>query len=496
LLSPVDRLIRIRKTLRLSQRQLAKEFQVSTGAVGSWEVGKRDIPGPVLKLIEIYESELKINPESFHAPEAVEHLMHAFRKTARITDGDILSSLHGAIHGFVSEFKGKTQFARRLEIMALRPLIKALGEARGLPMKVAQAASLLDPRIPIEIREVFEFLQCSGRALPRRTVEKIFLEEFDRPSHELFAKFSIKPIATASIGQVHRARLHDGTWVAVKIQSPEVQAGIAKNFTCNQFVDQLSLFIGSQAMEMQSLIQDLRQTALKECDYEQEAETQELFRILFLNDPTIVVPKVYFSHSRKRVLTMDWGNGLSWRDFRRTANQVERDTAAKIISRFFATAAFTRGLIHSDPHPGNYLFDNGGIVFIDFGRVRKLPQETRSDLQTLHTLLINNDRADAQNFVQNNSLFKVSQNFNFDRFWEIATEISLHLRKPGEVAFTQESFVRHRSLLRDLADTGTITVSPDFFWSVLFTYTLMLSGRADLGATGNWRQILSDGGVV
>lgn len=494
-MSPVERLIRIRKILGLSQRELAEEFQVSTGAVGSWEVGQREIPGPVMKLIQIYETELKISSQPFRPLKPADELLEGFRKTIQLADVELLAKVREVIEGYLAEFNDGSSLGRDLEQMAIRPLIEALGGARGLPMKIAQSASLLSPKISMEMREIFETLQNHGRALPHRLVEKVFMEEFDRPTTQMFSEFCVKPVASASIGQVHRARLHDGTWVAVKIQNPDIQREISENFQSNEFVDQLSHFVRSQAIEIHELIQDLYETALNECNYEQEAEMQETYRTLFLNDPEIVVPRVHFTHSRRRVLTMDWGNGMSWCEFRRKSTQSERNSASKTITRFYATASFSHNLVHTDPHPGNYLFDAGKVIFLDFGRVRRLAPKNQKDFHSLHTILINDDREGAKKFMQNNSIFKVNEKFNFDFFWEIVSEIFQHLRKGSDNVFSKEQYSRHCTLLKQLGETGSFSISPDFFWAMVYTHSFILSGRADLDAAGNWTQIIHQSGL-
>jgi predicted unusual protein kinase regulating ubiquinone biosynthesis (AarF/ABC1/UbiB family) len=493
MLGPSERLIRLRKVLGLSQREMAEEFQVSSGAIGSWEIGDREIPGPVLKLIDYYESELlpkSLTDESNETLSTAGQLTQLLAVSTKVTDKEILNQMREAFSIYAHENLGTTDLARKLRGMALKRLVRTLGETRGLPMKVAQIATFLDPRIPREVREAFESLQSQARAMSYKVLCLIFLDEFGRTPDELFQEFSRKPIASASIGQVHRARLHDGTWVAVKVQHPEVQEKIESNFHELEFVNQLALFLGGDAQEMRNLLGDLQATVMSECDFLQEAENQEKFRELFSSNMDIVIPKIVFSHSRKQVLTMEWIEGRSWAQFRETADQGERDRAAKIISDFYAQSCFKHCLIHADPHPGNYIFPDGKVAILDFGRVKKLAPNIKNQLHKFHELLMNEDRAGAEIFMKTTDLFLLRSTFDFDRFWQIATRISRHLQQDIKVPFSNNLLVEHRALLKELGQGGAIHASTDFFWAILFTHTLLISGRVDLGASANWREIL------
>jgi transcriptional regulator with XRE-family HTH domain/tRNA A-37 threonylcarbamoyl transferase component Bud32 len=498
MLTPTERLIRLRTILGLSQREMAKEFKVSAGAVGSWEVGEREIPGPVLKLVEIYEQGLNRNLEARPATaesnvQAIaDDLVTTITQSMRITDSDLLSRLNHALCNYMNDTFSSSSMKYRLQGLALKQLIKKLSEARGLPMKVAQIAAFLDPKIPLELREIFASLQNQGRAMSIQAVHKVLREEFDCGPEELFAEFSRQPAAAASIGQVHRARLHDGTCVAVKVQYPEIQSQCVDNFRDLEFVQQLSLFIGSDAEDAQELLKDFQKTVLEECDFEKEAESQDRFARIFVSDPEIVVPEVYFSHSRKRVLTTRWSDGQTWEQFRNQASQFERNKAAHTISRFYAQSAFVHGLVHADPHPGNYIFLDGKVAFLDFGRVKAMTASTKRQLHSLHHLLLCKDREKTRAFVETSDFFRLGPKFEFENFWNFLNKMGQHLHFDGEVLFSRDLLSEQRSVLKQLRKTVDISASPDFFWILLFTHTLMISGRADLGAIGNWREILKN----
>jgi predicted unusual protein kinase regulating ubiquinone biosynthesis (AarF/ABC1/UbiB family) len=257
-----------------------------------------------------------------------------------------------------------------------------------------------------------------------------------------------------------------------------------------KFVEQLARFIGGPSESSRELLRDIHETVLLECDYEREAEMQHRHYQAFVDDPNIVIPKVHFSHSRKHILTTEWIDGSSWSNFRKSAGQFERNRAAATIARFYARSGFGHKMIHGDPHPGNFLFSGSKVAILDFGRVRTLSDATRVEFRHLHELILSRDKDETKAFIQTSSFFQLGAAFDFEQFWTVLGEMSWHLQFDGDVIFSRDLMAEQRGLLRELAQTFSIKVSPDFFWAMLFVHPLMIAGRADLGAAGNWRQSL------
>lgn len=480
-----ERLIRLRKVLGLSQREMAKEFHVSAGAVGSWEVGDNDVPGSVLKLIELYED--KLWPKPCQCEGLVDELVDSISESTRLKDSELLGRLRSALSVYLDKSLDRAELAGHVQGMALKSLVDSLGDARGIPMKVAQIAAFLDPRTPFELREVLEEIQTCGRSMPFASVVRVFEEEFGRHPDELFSSFPRKPVACASLGQVHRAKLADGRDVAVKVQYPDIRKKLLDGFQENEFIHQLNLFIGGHPNH--ELIQDFHQCALEECNYLKEADNHDRFYRYFANDADVLIPAVHFSRSRERVLTTDWVDGLSWAQFKRSGSQDERNRASSTMSRFFAECAFNFGSIHADPHPGNFIFTKGKLGIIDFGRVKEMSKETQDNLHMMHTLLLRKAKVPLFNFMKSNSIFKLEPNFDFERFWTTLLKLSRHL-SPGSQAVTKESVSEYRSLIRELSESRTIHIGKEFFWPMIFNHGMIMASRADLCASSNWRSNL------
>lgn len=488
MLKPLERLVRLRHVLGLSQREMARELRVSPGAIGSWEAGGRMVPGPVLKLIEIIESEIWPSQSSLQKAErASEVLTKAFAEATRLEDFEIVEKLRHSMTHYLNQSLSKSELMSRVQTLALKNLVDGLSEAHGLPMKLAQMAAFLDPRMPQVVRTALDEAHLLGQAIPAATVEQILREDFGAEPQTLFSEFSKRPAVSASLGQVHRARLKSGEEVAVKIQYPEIKARLQSCFNDSQFVHQLTLFAGLDSVE---LLADLRETVLQECDYIRETEVQTQFGKFFSEQDGIVVPRIHQNLCSPRVITMEWIEGQTWGKFKTRASDEERSRAAATISRFYAKSLFTHGFMHADPHPGNYLFTGGRVAFLDYGRVKIFSVDIIQQLHRLHGALLRRDKTDTLAFVYDNSLFSTTENFDFEEFWAATINLTHHLRDSGVVPISPEQVTAHWQIIQDFAKRRALEVTPDFFWGFLFTHPLMIAGRADLNASSNWRENL------
>lgn len=197
---------------------------------------------------------------------------------------------------------------------------------------------------------------------------------------QTFAEFNDTPIAAASIGQVHRAVLHDGRDVAVKIQYPGVAAAIRDDLANTELVATFLRFVTSASgmvFDPRSLARELTLRIGEEVDYRREASTIEAFSELYRDHPFIRVPDVIAEASSDRVLTMTFLDGIGWEEAQ-TADQALKNTWAETILRFSFGNFRHANLLHADPHPGNYRFHPDGTVgFVDFGSVKALPEVKR-----------------------------------------------------------------------------------------------------------------------
>ena len=255
-------------------------------------------------------------------------------------------------------------------------IFRVLGELKGGAMKFGQALSIFEAALPPEIagpyRATLTKLQESAPPLPTGTVHRVLAEDLGPDWREAFAEFNDKPAAAASIGQVHRARWRDGREVAVKIQYPGAGRALLSDF--NQLSRVARLFaVLMPGLEVRPLLDELRARVAEELDYHLEAQSQHAFAVAYAGDPDIFVPDVVAGTSH--VLITEWMDGTPLSKIISDGSQEERDHAGLLLARFLFSGPTRAGLLHADPHPGNFrLLADGRLGVLDFGAVDRLPE--------------------------------------------------------------------------------------------------------------------------
>lgn len=271
---------------------------------------------------------------------------------------------------------------RELQQRTADQLFKVLGELKGGAMKFGQALSVFESALPEEVagpyRAALTKLQEAAPPMPTRTVHTVLEERLGEDWRELFAEFDDKPSAAASIGQVHRAVWHDGREVAVKVQYPG--AGEALLSDLNQ-LGRFARLLGPlvPGIDIKPLIAELRDRVSEELDYGLEAQAQQAHAEEFANDPDVVVPAVV--HQSDQVLITEWIDGVPLSEVISDGTQEQRDRAGQLLARFLFSGPARTGLLHADPHPGNFRLLPGGpdgeedwrLGVLDFGTVDRLP---------------------------------------------------------------------------------------------------------------------------
>ena len=268
---------------------------------------------------------------------------------------------------------------RELQQRTAEQLFKVLGELKGGAMKFGQALSVFESALPEEIagpyRAALTKLQDAAPPMPTRTVHSVLEERLGADWAELFVEFEDKPSAAASIGQVHRAVWHDGREVAVKVQYPGAGEALLSDLTqLSRFARLLGPLI--PGMDIKPLITELRDRVSEELDYGLEARAQAAHAEEFADDPDVLVPAVV--HQCEQVLVTEWIDGVPLSEVITDGTQEQRDRAGQLLARFLFSGPARTGLLHADPHPGNFRLlpdeENGWrLGVLDFGTVDRLP---------------------------------------------------------------------------------------------------------------------------
>lgn len=266
-----------------------------------------------------------------------------------------------------------------------------LGEMRGVATKVGQMASYVDGLIPPEHAEAFERSMSKLRAgAPRSSaadIRRTLVEDLGAPPEDLFATWEDLPLASASIGQVHRATLLDGRAVAVKVQHPGIAEAMEADMRNASLMDFGSRAFGFGKFEVGRLVDEAKARFREELDYGLERARYERFAALHASDPKVVIPEVVSDRCSSRVLTTAFVEGI---DFERAceASDSDRRAWAETQWRFVYGSIMLGGIFNADPHPGNYRFlPDGAVGFLDFGCVQEINNYNRKRIVAGHASL-------------------------------------------------------------------------------------------------------------
>ena len=283
--------------------------------------------------------------------------------------------------------------AAELQARTAEQLFQVLGQLKGGAMKFGQALSVFEAALPEEVaapyRAALTKLQEAAPPLPAAAVHKVLAAELGDDWRGQFLAFDDTPAAAASIGQVHRATWSDGSEVAVKIQYPG--AGPALLSDLRQLGRLARVFSAmTPGLDIKPLLAELQARVAEELDYRLEAESQRTFAQAYDGDPEIRIPHVIAGG--ERVIVTEWMDGTPLSRIIREGTPEQRDNASRLLARFLFSGPVLAGLLHADPHPGNFrLLPDGRLGVIDFGAVNRLPDGAPEPIGVIARLALAGD---------------------------------------------------------------------------------------------------------
>ena len=324
------------------------------------------------------------------------------RRTAPLAALSARAAGEGVVDILRRRLKGERGVSLEFHIRNAERYADVLSRSKGVLMKVGQILSFVDISAAVDstygevYRAALASLQSDAEPMDPVLVAAVIESELGRGPEELFAEFSPTPIAAASIGQVHVARLHDGTEVAVKVQYPGVADAIGDDLANTEllftFVKIAKGMVPQfRSFDVRAMADEISERISEELDYAAELANQSEFAEHYRGHPFVRVPEVFPELSSDRVLTMEMVHGRRWTETA-AVDQALRDRWGEVVHRFFFGSIARFGVFNADPHPGNYLFhDDGTVTFLDFGCVKRMSPEMQRGFWEMPSAAVAND---------------------------------------------------------------------------------------------------------
>lgn len=350
----------------------------------------------------------------------------------------------------------RTEIDAEMTAKAAEQLFSVLGELKGGAMKFGQALSVMEAAVPEEFaepyREALTKLQAEAPPLPARAVHKVLDQQLGTRWRERFESFDDVPTASASIGQVHRAVWSDGREVAVKVQYPGADEALRSDLrTLSRFAGLFSTVM--PGTDARALLDELSERTEEELDYRTEADNQRAFARAFDGDPNFLIPRVVAS--APKVVVTEWLSATPLSSIIADGTREQRNRAGALLAEFHFSSPSRAGLLHSDPHPGNFmLLDDGRLGVIDFGATAEMPDGFPPVLGRM-VRLARDERFDELTRLLYDNKFVLPGRTVTDE------EIADYLR-PFTDPIHSESFHFTRSWLQRIAGTATDFTSSHF----------------------------------
>lgn len=426
------------------------------------------------------------------------------RRTAPLAAMSARAATGGVAAVLRRRLLGKEDASLEFHLRNAERYADALSRSKGVLMKVGQILSFVDISAAVGgqygavYRSALSSLQAGAEPMEPQLAAAVIESELGRPPEDLFAEFSPMPLAAASIGQVHAARLHDGTRVAVKVQYPGVADAIADDLANTELLFTFvriakGMIPQYRSFDVRSIADEIAERFSEELDYTTELANHVEFAEHYRGHPFIRVPEVFPELCTDRVLTVALVEGRRWSEVA-DADQALRDRWGDAIFRFFFGSMARFGMFNADPHPGNYLFhDDGTVTFLDFGCVKRATETFDSAaFEQIEAALVGDADGLVKNFVDHGfarphdlpppdkTLAWYRSNFQ-------------PLVEPQPFTFTPEAVAELLGRMTDMDKDvmRSVTVPKDFvFTNRLFAGLYSILG--DLHATADWRAIFEE----
>jgi predicted unusual protein kinase regulating ubiquinone biosynthesis (AarF/ABC1/UbiB family) len=362
-------------------------------------------------------------------------------------------------------------------------------QLQGMMIKVGQLIGTRADIFPDEYIEVLSRLHDEVPPRPYSAIRAVIERELGAPIADVFAELSPVPIAAASLAQVHRGRLHDGRDVAVKVQYPEIEEIVRVDMQNVRMLARMAKRV-LRDFDFTDLVEELAKNVPLELDFIHEGHNAEAAARNFAGHDEIVVPRIYWEHTTRHVLTMEFVGGIKITDFAALdAAGISRQDVAKLLVESYARQIFSHGFFHADPHPGNLFIQPGPkLVIVDFGLAKELqPEFLRGFVHLTRAIFAGDGKALANAFRELGFRTRRADDGVFEALGEAMV---LRLSKNEEFNQDKQLLIDFQErMLRIFRDNPVVRVPGEFLY--IGRVMGMLGGLgAQLGSNVNLLEVL------
>jgi predicted unusual protein kinase regulating ubiquinone biosynthesis (AarF/ABC1/UbiB family) len=394
-----------------------------------------------------------------------------------------------------SSAERRVEIDHQTELKTAAQVSERLGNMKGALMKLGQMASYLDDGLPAPMRAALSQLQASAPPMSSDLAAQVIERELGGDPHKIFIEWDPIPIASASIGQVHRAVVLDPKTgkeraVAVKVQYPGVDKAIDADLKNADLLGAL-LQQGFSGLDPSDMVQEVKERIREELDYSREAHNQTIFANYYSGHPYINVPEVLPTFSTSRVLTSELVNGMSFAQLMET-DQEQKNLAGECLFRFVFRSLYGMHKFNGDPHPGNYIFhEDGRITFLDFGLVKHFTDtEMNTFISMVKSAAFESDIPAFRQVLENAGMLQLNAPVETDEVGTYFGRFYEPVRQDQEITWTPSyasGIVRHTfDRSSPIAQYATVPKPFVFIQRInLGLYAIL----GELGASGNYRAI-------
>lgn len=412
----------------------------------------------------------------------------------------VKTAVRGGVRDLVGKLRARgatperrKEIEERVHLKNAEEAAATLGNMKGVVMKMGQMASFVAAVLPEEVQGQLSVLQQDAPPMTWELAAAQIESEFGKPAEEVFAEIETEPAAAASIGQVHRARLDDGTEVAVKIQYPGVAAAIEADLAN---ADLLKMLMRRNApdVDLDPYVEEFRKRVTEELDYTVEAEHQREFANAWSDFDDVVIPEVVMA--TRRVLVTEWHEGVRFSDVTGLP-QADRDRIGELLFRYVQRCIAELAVFNGDPHPGNYIFlEDGRVVFLDFGCVKRLDSAALQGQKTIAQTIRAADPEGLKLALIDAGYVQPDNEISAERIYDFIAGLNESIMEDRSFRHTKESRVKAmRSLMARSGPYAEVRNAVQVPGDLLFLMRVNAGLGALLGeleAEANWYRIYDE----